>query len=162
VTVLLNQGIRIETIAVGLDIKPDGSPNRVNPYSRGVIPVAILGDEDFDVADIDVTTLRFGFGSVSPAHDLTDTFAYNDHLQDVNRDGFVDLVAHFPTKDARIACGDESATLTGETLDSQPFEGTDAIKTVGCRVTRRPAIWMKDQDRHLQPRSDGPVDINRN
>jgi hypothetical protein len=146
---------------VRIDIKPGGFPNSVNPYGRGVIPVAILGDEDFEVAEIDVTTLRFGLGRASPAHDLTDSFTYNDHLQDVNLDGFMDLVTHFRTRDTRIVCGDESVTLTGETLDGQPIEGSDSIRTVGCRVTRRPAIWMKDQDRPDTQRRDGPVNIER-
>jgi len=148
-------------IAVGIDIKPDGFPNSINPYARGVIPVAILGSDTFDVADIEVSTLAFGPHSASPAHNLTDDFTYNDHLQDVNLDGFMDLVAHVQTQDTGIACGDESASLAGETLDGQPFEGTDSIETVGCRVTRRPAIWMEDNDAPDTSRRDGPVDIRR-
>lgn len=73
----------------------------------------------------------------------------------------MDLVTHFRNRDAGILCGDESATLTGETLEGQPFEGSDAIQTVGCRVTRRPAVWMKDQDTPDTSRRDGPVDIRR-
>lgn len=45
VSVLINQG---GPLPIGLDIKPDGYPNRVNPYSRGVIPVAILDSKTFD------------------------------------------------------------------------------------------------------------------
>jgi len=61
------------------------------------------------------------------------------------------------------ACRDgaESATLTGETLEGQAIEGTDSIHTVGCRVTRRPAIWMKAPDMRDTSRSDGPKDIER-
>jgi hypothetical protein len=58
-------------------------------------------------------------------------------------------------------CANESATLTGETWDGQLIEGTDSIQTVGCRETRRPAIWMKDRDRLDTLRRDGPVDIER-
>ncbi len=71
------------------------------------------------------------------------------------------MLLHFRTQDTGIACGDESASLTGETLDGQPFEGTDSIETVGCRVTRRPAIWMKDQDTPDTERRDGPVNVER-
>jgi hypothetical protein len=144
----------IPALAVQVDIKPDSYPNNVNPYARGVIPVAILGSDTLDVADVDVTTLAFGPAGAPIAH-------LNGHLQDVNYDGFMDLVTHFRTRDTEIACGDESATLTGETLDGQPFEGTDSIQTVGCRVTRRPAIWMKDEDRPDTSRREGPVDIER-
>ena len=89
---------------------------------------------------IDVTTLAFGPDRASPAHDLTDSFTYNDHLQDVNLDGFTDLVTHFRVRDTGIACGDESVMRTGETLDGQPTEGTDSITTVGCRADRWPGI----------------------
>jgi hypothetical protein len=38
---------------VDLDIKPGNDLNPINPASRGVIPVAILGSDTFDVADVD-------------------------------------------------------------------------------------------------------------
>jgi hypothetical protein len=152
VTVLINQS---ETVLTAFfDIKPDGFPNSVNPRSRGVIPVAIIGSDTFDVAEIDVTTLAFGPGGAPIAH-------LNGHLQDVNYDGIMDLLLHFRTQDTGIVCGDESAILTGETLDGQPFEGSDSITTVGCRETRRPAIWMKDQDTPDVPQRNGPVNIER-
>jgi hypothetical protein len=152
VTVLINQG---GPLPISIDIKPDGHPNSVNPYSRGVIPVAILGSDTFDVADVDVTTLAFGPGGAPIAH-------RKGHLQDVDYDGITDLVAHYRTQDTGIACGDESATLIGETLDGQPLEGSDSITTVGCRASRWPAIWLKDDERKANPRSVGPVDIRRN
>jgi len=143
-----------DVLSVVIDIKPDGYPNSINPYARGVIPVALLGSDTFDIADIDVSTLAFGPSGASIAH-------MHGHLQDVNLDGFMDLVTHYRTQDTGIVCGDESATLTGETLDGQPLEGSDSINTVGCRASRWPAIWMKDQDRSDTGRHDGPVNIER-
>ena len=36
-----------------IDIRPGGDVNPINPMSRGVIPVAILGTDTFDVFDVD-------------------------------------------------------------------------------------------------------------
>jgi len=41
------------SVKVQIDIKPDGFPNSVNPSSRGVVRVAVLGSNTFDVADVD-------------------------------------------------------------------------------------------------------------
>jgi hypothetical protein len=140
----------VDVLAVGIDIKPNGFPNSINPYDRGVIPVAILGSDTFDVADIDVTTLAFGPGGAPIAH-------LKGHLQDVNYDGDMDLMLHFRTQDTGIVCGDESASLIGKTIEGQPIEGTDSIQTVGCRETRRPALWMKDE----QPQSESGGERSR-
>jgi len=112
-------------VEVDIDIKPGSDPNSINTRSMGVVPVAILGSDTFDVTDVDVTTLMFG--NASPAHDLTDPDTYNEHIQDVNDDGFDDLVSHYKQKETGIACTDIEATLTGELLDGTPIDGTDSV-----------------------------------
>ena len=114
-----------------IDIKPGSDPNSINLKSKGVVPVAILGSAIFDVTTVDVTTLVFGPDDATPAHDLTDPDVYADHLQDVNLDGFTDLVCHFKTQELGLVKGSTDATLTGDTNDGETFSGTDFVNIVG-------------------------------
>jgi hypothetical protein len=111
-------------ISVTIDIKPGSDPNAVNPTSQGVIPVAILGSAEFDVTNVDVTTLAFGNGGATPRHKQGGHFGY------VNDDAFLDLLSHFGTQDSGIAAGDTEACLTGELIGGTLFEGCDSVQTV--------------------------------
>jgi hypothetical protein len=51
----------------------------------------------------------------------------------VNGDGRLDLMLHFPTPDSQLNCGDTTASIKGMTTTGEPIEGTDVIRTVGCR-----------------------------
>jgi hypothetical protein len=111
---------------VAIDLKPGSFPNSVNPRSGGVIPVAILTSPSFDAATVAPESVRFGL-------DGTEASAQQWALEDVDGDGDVDLILHFPTGSTGIGCGATSATLTGQLTSSQPIQGVDSVRTVGCR-----------------------------
>jgi probable HAF family extracellular repeat protein len=115
-----------QVIVVTIDIKPGESPNSINPKSQGVIPVAILTTDTFDVTTVDPSTVLFGAtGTEAPP--------VQSALEDVDGDGLTDMILHFNTQDTGIQCGDTSASLTGETFSEQAIQGSDSIQTVGCK-----------------------------
>lgn len=116
-------GLAVRLIRVAIDIKPGSFPNSVNPRSNGKIPVAILTTASFDASTVDPTTVAFGPNGAAPVH-----FA----LEDVDGDGDIDMILHFNTQDTGIACGDTTASLTGQTFSGAAIEGADSIKTAGC------------------------------
>jgi T5SS/PEP-CTERM-associated repeat protein len=125
-------------VEVPIDIKPGSCPNPLNIKSKGVLPVAILGTEDFDVTDIDPASLRLaGVAPIlSSIEDVsTPLLEKQDECDCISEgeDGIDDLTLKFDTQEiisalGEIADGDELVlTLTGELLDGTHIEGEDCI-----------------------------------
>jgi hypothetical protein len=118
-------------LTVQVDIKPGGYPNCIKAGSRGRTPVAILGTADFDITTVDPATVILGDGTdeVSPIR-----WAGNE---DVNEDGFLDLVFHFSTADMEangLLTDGGTMILSGELKEAfggLPFEGSDVVHLAG-------------------------------
>lgn len=96
------------TITVSLDVKPGSCPNPINIKSNGVLPVAILGTEDFNVDTIDIELVQLSLvgieGGVSPIQwnyeDVATPFYPVEEgpcCHDLNGDGYMDLTLKFDT-----------------------------------------------------------------
>ncbi len=119
-------------VAVSIDVKPGSFPNTVNPRNNGVIPVGILtttavnNTNAFDAATVDPNTLLFGRTGIEAS-------AVHSAIEDVNKDGYPDMISQFRTQNTDIQCRTKSVILTGKTFDGTPIKGIDALSTVGCK-----------------------------
>ena len=134
-------------VDVYIDIKPTSCPNPLNVNSKGVLPVAILGTEDFDVTEIDVTTvflegvppLRYAYEDVA-APFLGEPSCLDEYACTTDGpDGYLDLTLKFnkqavvatlgPVSDGDVLC----LTLTAELLDETPISASDVIRIIKKR-----------------------------
>ncbi len=130
-----------EPVMINLDIKPQSCPNPFNVKSKGVLPVAILGTEEFDVSTIVPTSVRLA--GVEPIRDSLEDVAAP--LVDPNEcecstdgpDGFTDLTLKFETQAVLEALGEVNTgdiltlQLTGVLNDETSIEGADCVVIVG-------------------------------
>jgi hypothetical protein len=127
-----------DVTSVTIDIKPGGGTDPINLASNGVIPLALYGSAGFDVTQVDVSSVVF-----AGAH------AAHYALQDINGDGYQDMILQFRTQDtnlksvyaALLSAADTddnghldsnvstrqtaSLSLTGTTVGGKTFAGSD-------------------------------------
>ncbi len=138
-----------------LDIKPGSCPNSYNRDSHGVLPVALVGTDTFDVTQVDIDSILLvrkdgEGGSVAPNEgppgpmsefeDTATPFEGEEQCDchDLEGDGILDLMMHFNTDEVVLALqlNDFSPgelvplTLIGTLLDGKPFRSSDCIRLV--------------------------------
>jgi hypothetical protein len=120
-----------------VDVKPDSCENSVNVNSKGVIPVGILASLDFDVNDIDLSTVRLN-GVAPQMSSMADLggFYEKDEACDCypeDFDGIMDLDLKFNTQEivatlGGVADGDQVVvSLSFDTNDGESWTGEDCI-----------------------------------
>jgi streptogramin lyase len=140
--------IRIQSAAVvmEIDIKPGSCPNPFDTKSKGVLPVAVLGTEDFDVTAIDPDTIqltREGYEvGVFPLRwsyeDVATPFEGEPcECHELNDDGYLDLSLKFDTQEVKDTLELKAEVgntipllITGNLMEDAggtPIEGADCI-----------------------------------
>jgi len=132
---------------VAVDIKPMSCPNPLNVNSKGVLPVAILGTEDFDVTMVDpasvrlegVVPLRWALEDVATPYE---PFTGKQDCYDCNElglDGYLDLTLKFDKQEIVAALGAVNdgdcvvVQLTGNLMEeygATPIVGEDVVLIV--------------------------------
>ena len=90
------------TIQVDIDIKPGSDTNCLNNDGHGVIPVAILGSEGFDVHNVNAATVELEGLAVAVRGKSDKLLAA---YEDVNGDGYMDLVLKIEDSDGALTEG---------------------------------------------------------
>lgn len=131
-------------IEVPVDIKPQSCPNPLNVGSKGVLPVAILGTDDFDVTQVDVSTiqlegvspLRWEYEDVATPYEPYTGKESSDDCTIEGPDLYMDLTLKFDLQEIVAALGDVEdgdvlvLQLTGNLLPDfggTPIVGEDVV-----------------------------------
>ncbi|MDY6837607.1 MAG: hypothetical protein SWH78_06510 [Thermodesulfobacteriota bacterium] len=134
-----------------IDIKPGSWPNCINPNSGGVVSVAILGNDLMDVNDIDPATVT-----------LEGVLPLRWVIEDVDNDGFNDLVFKFKKKelaDKGVLTDGGSLTLEGQLADGTEISGSDTVFIPWMKVCSAPreASLTRGWDDFSHPLTTGTV-----
>jgi hypothetical protein len=143
-----------------LDIKPGSCPNPLNRDSNGKLPVALVGTDELNAADVDLSTLELsradgvgGFvdafsGRPGPKRNLEDVATpFGGEACDchgASGDGVLDVQMKFDTAELRSALELGSVPkrtllelcVTGRLNDGTPFIACDCVRIQGRGVTR--------------------------
>ena len=111
---------------VEVDIKPGSYPNSINLDSNGKVPVAIFSSATFDATTVDPLTVTLADASVC----VKGKGKPMSSVEDVNGDGYDDLVVHVDTSGLQLTDGDTAATLEGYTYSGIYITGTDSVRIV--------------------------------
>lgn len=136
----VGMALAVAVIPVDVDIKPASCPNPLNVGSKGVVSVAILGSEGFDVTQVDpdtvllegVAPLRWSLEDVATPYEVN----CNGSCHDLGPDGYLDLTLKFKIQEIVAVLGTVVdgevllLELTGNLFAGIPIMGYDEVVVI--------------------------------
>ena len=144
----------LDTVSVSVDLKSGNCPNSFNPGSNGVLPAVIMGNTDFDVHDVDLSTVVISRADGIGGSVHTNEGPPGPHSQyydkgtpgaigmcecpNANPDGILDLDMKFKSSEIDQAMQLSSLPggalvqmkISGQLNDGTEFEGYDCLRLV--------------------------------
>lgn len=137
-------------LPVYIDIKPGSCPNPINLKEKGVVSVAVLGSDDFNVTDIDPSSVSIGRAGVDDAVAPTIRWSLEDvatpfseepcACHELKGDGVLDLVLKFEAQSLagalelnNVIGAEIPLTLKGklnEAKGGEQFKGQDCVRII--------------------------------
>jgi len=106
---------------VNIDIYPNRTPNQVYLSKNYTIYVVVLGSSDFNVTELDSTTVKFGRTGTEASPVRVPT------IRDLNGDGKSDAMYGFMTFSCGFQLGDTEGVLTVKTTGGMNVIGRDSV-----------------------------------
>jgi len=139
-----------------IDVKPWRARNFIDLASQQPLAVALLGSQDVDVTQVEISTLSFGPDGAPPLNDLGTPLARFLYLRDVNHDDLVDLLLYFEPAETGLQPGDTEACLDGG--GEPPFHACDdvTVGVFGCglgfeiALALPPLLWLRSRRRRAR------------
>lgn len=103
----------LDLLSAQLRVHQNTPVTTLNPFDQGHLTLILVGNENFDVRNVDLGSLTFGPDAAVPVSaDIKDTSG-----PDGKKDGIEDLILKVRMPQTGIACGDTTGTLTGVYVD---------------------------------------------
>lgn len=111
---------------VQADIKPGNFPNSINLHSQGTVAFAIAGGPSIDAAMIDPLSVTLAGAPIT----LRRNGVPQATLEDLNGDGYLDLVGHVLTQALELTAISTHADVRGHLVDGTPILGRDTVRVI--------------------------------
>jgi hypothetical protein len=112
-----------------ITIRPGSFTTSINPKEQGTVPVAVLGSPALDVTTIDPASITLnGMPVDTRGSGKALKLAYS--YEDVNGDGFMDLVAHFRVSSLGLTGSETELQLSASTFDGEIILSADSVNIV--------------------------------